>query len=95
MIDKIRKKYPKVKSFLAYAGYRGTTVEYAKSMGCTLHISRKIKYEFAIQPFRWIVERNIAWINNYRRLSKDYEANPLYSGNYINISIIRSGLVSC
>ena len=95
IIDKIRRKYPKIKSFLADAGYRGTTVEYAKSIGCTLHISKKIKDEFAIQPFRWIVERTLSWINNYRRLPKDYEAKPLYSENYIRISMIRNGLNLC
>ncbi|MFT4967117.1 MAG: hypothetical protein ACI9CD_000112 [Candidatus Deianiraeaceae bacterium] len=49
-IDKIRRKYPKIKIFLADAGYRGATVDYAKSVGCTLRISKKIKDEFAIQP---------------------------------------------
>ena len=24
-------------------------------------------------PKRWIVERTFGWLNNYRRLSKDYE----------------------
>lgn len=28
---------------------------------------------FQILPWRWIVERSLAWIGKYRRLSKDYE----------------------
>ena len=24
-------------------------------------------------PRRWVVERTLSWISNYRRLSKDYE----------------------
>ena len=29
--------------------------------------------EWEVLPKRWIVERSLAWLNNYRRLSKDYE----------------------
>jgi putative transposase len=28
---------------------------------------------FKVLPRRWVVERTFAWINKYRRLSKDYE----------------------
>jgi putative transposase len=29
---------------------------------------------FVLLPRRWVVERTFAWLGNYRRLSKDYEA---------------------
>ena len=34
-----------------------------------------IRYQigFVVHPKRWKVERFFAWLNNYRRLSKDYE----------------------
>lgn len=30
---------------------------------------------FEVLPIRWIVERSFGWMNNYRRLSKDYEGH--------------------
>lgn len=30
---------------------------------------------FKVLPKRWVVERSIAWLTNFRRLSKDYEKN--------------------
>lgn len=34
---------------------------------------------FEVLPKRWIVERSFGWINNYRRLSKDYEGHCHFS----------------
>ena len=30
---------------------------------------------FKVLPKRWVVERSIAWLTNFRRLAKDYEKN--------------------
>ena len=92
IINQIREKFSKIRNFLADAGYRGSAVKYAKSIGCTLHISKKIKDVFAISPKRWIVERTFAWLNNFRRLSKDYETTIKSSLNFIKIAMIRVGL---
>jgi putative transposase len=31
---------------------------------------------FQVQPRRWVVERTISWIDQNRRMSKDYERLP-------------------
>ena len=43
---------------------------------------------FVILPKRWIVERTFAWINKFRRNSKDYECNKDSSKAMIHIAMI-------
>lgn len=43
---------------------------------------------FEVQPRRWIVERTFGWFGRYRRLAKDYEANPKSSEAWITIAMI-------
>jgi transposase len=38
---------------------------------------------FTVLPRRWVVERTIAWIGRYRRLSKEYEYLPQSSETMI------------
>ena len=42
---------------------------------------------FVVLPKRWIVERTFAWINKFRRNSKDYERNPDSSRAMIHIAM--------
>jgi putative transposase len=43
---------------------------------------------FQVQAQRWIVERTLAWIGNYRRLSKDYEVLPETSEAFIYLAMV-------
>lgn len=68
------KKYPSIQRFCADAGYRKTFEQDVSSeLGLGIDISVRIKSEWEVLPKRWIVERSLAWLNNSRRLSKDYE----------------------
>jgi putative transposase len=44
---------------------------------------------FHVLPKRWIVERTFAWLDQYRRLSKDYERLPATSETLMYIAMIR------
>ena len=67
--------YPSIQKFCADAGYRGTFVSNVnEKLGLDVDISEKIKpHQWEKLPWRWVVERTFSWLNNFRRLSKDYE----------------------
>lgn len=89
-------KYPSIKAFSADEGYRGTSTDYVRNiLNKFIDISKKIKDEFAILPKRWIVERTFAWINNFRRASKDFEILTLTAENIARIAMIRIMLRKC
>ena len=61
-----------IKKIFADSGYRGQLIERAKiKYGYSLEIVKKTTK--AISPKRWIVERTFAWMQSFRRLSKDFE----------------------
>lgn len=43
---------------------------------------------FQVIPKRWVVERTFAWLNHYRRLSKDYEKTTASSEAMVLIAMI-------
>jgi len=89
-IDPARKafaKYPTLKKFCGDEGYRKSFVEAVKTeLGLDVDISEKIKPVFTIIPKRWVVERTFSWMNNSRRLSKDYEISTDSAETFVMIS---------
>ena len=47
---------------------------------------------FVVQPRRWVVERTLAWLSRYRRLSKDYEHCTKSSEGMIYVASISTML---
>ena len=90
VFDETSKKYPSIKAYSADAGYCGTAVDHVDNeMKLKLHISKRIKDEFAILPKRWIVERTFAWLGNFRRLSKDFEILTEHAENFVRIAMMK------
>lgn len=84
--------YPSIQGFSADAGYRGTFVEEIEDhFGLPVEIPEKAsEKKWEILPKRWVVERTFAWLNNSRRLSKDYEITTSSAKAMITISHIRT-----
>jgi putative transposase len=89
-------KYPTVAVFCGDEGYRGTAVDAASKLKRRLVISEKIAPDkgWRVIPKRWIAERTFAWLQNSRRLSKDYEIKTENSEAMVLVSSIRLNLMA-
>jgi len=95
VMERAAEKHPRIRAFSADAGYRGTAVRFVeKTLGLTLHISTKIKDEWAVLPKRWVVERTFSWLGNFRRLSKDFEILTGTAENMIRIAMLKKILAT-
>jgi putative transposase len=92
LCDELHQIAPRIKKVWADSAYRGTLVEYV-ALWCRfiLEIVTKLPNQkgFQVQPKRWIVERTFAWLNQQRRLSKEYERTTKSSESMIKIAAIR------
>jgi putative transposase len=52
-------------------------------------VRREAGKGFQVLAKRWIVERTFAWLNRWRRLSKDYEQLPAVGESFLYIAMIR------
>lgn len=86
-----RDRLPRLQLVWADGGYAGQLIAWTEQ---TCHwkleiVKRSDKAEgFTVLPRRWVVERTISWVNNDRRLSKDYECWPETSEAIIHLSMI-------
>ncbi len=96
VFERTTEKYPMIEAYSGDAGYRGTAVTYVdQTLNLTLHISKKIKDTWAVLPKRWVVERTFPWLNNFRRLAKDFEILLGTSENMIRIAMLKLTLAKC
>jgi putative transposase len=82
----------KMKKIWVDGGYRGQVIDWVKARFryCLEVVLRSDDVKgFVVLPKRWIVERTFAWLNNHRRLSKDYEHFTKTCETMIQIAMIR------
>jgi putative transposase len=81
------RSYPSLKAVCGDAGYRKTMEDFVKNiLKKSIFISKRIVPDFVILAKRWVVERTFAWLNHFRRLSKDYEIRVKSAENIIMIA---------
>jgi putative transposase len=81
-----------IKKIWADGAYKSKKfAEWAKEkFDCMIEVVKKKSARgFHVLPRRWVVERTFAWINRYRRLSKDYERKPTSSSSHVYVASIR------
>jgi putative transposase len=98
----LREKYPRMELLFADSGYSGTCERRIEErLGWRVEVVRRVNgvwsdtgkvpvtkpKGFQVLRWRWIVERTLAWLNRYRRLSKDYEQRLASSRTWILIAM--------
>lgn len=81
---------PRIEKVLADQSYQGTFGQRLKaSCNCILEIGQRLGKDFVPEPWRWVVERTFAWLENARRLCRDYEELPEHHESFVHLAMIR------
>ncbi|MGI0016096.1 MAG: IS5 family transposase [Nitrososphaera sp.] len=95
VLEQLKDTFKRLRKIWADAGYAGMLIDWVRALRKWGKIDLEIvkrnddQVGFAVQPHRWIVERTLAWLGRYRRLSKDYETLPSSSETMIYLAMIR------
>lgn len=95
MISSTERSYRRVKKVIADRGYdESGWLEWVKAeKGWEVEISEKltetVKKGFKVQPWRWVIERTFAWLNQSRRLVRDYEVKAEHTKSLIWLCMTR------
>jgi len=91
VIKRMVGRFPRLKKILADGGYTGERLSglVKTQLGVELEVvTRSDEAKFKVIPKRWVVERSIAWLSWYRRLSRDFEANMDSSEAWVMLASI-------
>ncbi len=91
VLNQLGPHFPRLQLLWADGGYAGQLLAWARE---TWHWVLEIVKRptdatgFVVLPKRWIVERTFAWLDRYRRLSKDYEYLPATAEAMTHVAMI-------
>lgn len=83
--------HPEIKKIYADSGYRGKLAETVKhALGIDIEVvhSHYPSSGFVPAKKRWVVERTFAWLDNFRRLTRNYEQSTLSAQQMIYVAAI-------
>ena len=92
LLQEVEGQFPRLQKIFADGGYDGKDFIAAIKKDYQLDwevVKRKPEKGFKILPWRWIVERTLAWLTRYRRLTIDYEVLPATSEAFIYAAMVR------
>jgi transposase len=87
----VLEQYERIAKILADQSYRSEriTKQLETAYECVLEISPRLGEGFVVEPWRWVVERTFAWLDNARALCRDYEELPEHHEGMVYIAMIR------
>jgi putative transposase len=95
---RVQGKLPRIQKIIADQGYKTQFIAwFLTAFNWIVEIVQRnpaVK-GFDVLPKRWVVERTFAWMNLYRRLSKDYAYHTTSSEAMIYLASIRLMLKRC
>jgi putative transposase len=83
--------WPRLRLIWADGGYAGQLVGWTwRVCGWVLQIVKRSDDAkgFVVLPRRWVVERTLGWLSNYRRLSRDYEFHPETGEALVQVAMV-------
>jgi len=95
VLSPLERAFGWIRKIWADGGYAGELVEWVRQLRrhrpVDLEIVRRSDQAqgFEVIPKRWIVERTFAWLENSRRLAKDYEVTTSSSEAMIHLAMIK------
>ena len=95
VMETLRYRFERMKKIYADGGYRGELVSKVKQqLGWDLEITLRADKETGFKPLpkRWIIERTFSWLENFRRLAKDYEYTLSSSAAMVLLAFIALAL---